>query len=135
MSVLQPLTRRVLPWGLLAGLLITNLSSTVWQWEKILPPDCGHTVASNTAPSKPYSLSQGGCQTFEEGLPVRFLTTPPTIFAASPSSPARDAIVWSHLDIDPVGFAADWLIWSLVSCLILYRVAVQREEDRARGSS
>jgi hypothetical protein len=106
----------VLPWGLLAGLLITILfSGASTNWKSLPRSDCGDTTSF---PLSSYAL-HGGCITLEDGYPVKFLSTAPSI-EADPGTPARDAGVIGQPALDPIGLAADWLIWSLVSCLTLY---------------
>jgi hypothetical protein len=123
---LKPMAWWVLPWGLLAGLLISILfvrAST--NWKSLPSSDCGQ------AGSFPISFyaPRGGCVTLEEGYPVKFLSTAPLI-EADPGAPARDATVGAEPNLALSRLAADWLIWSLVSCLIFYYLSSPRGARR-----
>src|SRR5262249_13416312 len=71
-------------------------------------------------PNRRYSL-RGGCETIDEGTPVRFLSSAPGV-EAHPGTSSRDADVSGAPIINKGGLAEDWLIWSLVSCVGLYVV-------------
>lgn len=72
MRTLKPLAWMV-PWGLLAGLLLTLVFLGQMGFKDL--SDCGQAA---TAPYRLYSLP-GGCTTIEEGYPVRFLSSSPVL--------------------------------------------------------
>jgi hypothetical protein len=116
---LKPLAWWVLPWGMLAGGLLTLVFLGQMSWKPL--PDCGQVPWPS---AQPYSL-RGGCATIDEGYPVRFLYSVPGV-EAKPGTSAREAYVSSAPIINKGGLAEDWLIWSAVSCLALYIVSPAR---------
>jgi hypothetical protein len=116
---LKPLARWVIPWGLVAGIIMTLLSLGSGTWEPLT--DCGQKV------SPPYSLYSppGGCSTIGEGYPVRFLSSEP-LLEQDPGTSSRMARVSGVPVISKGGLAEDWLIWSIVSCLALCLVSARR---------
>jgi hypothetical protein len=115
----RPLAWWVIPWGMLAGIVLTLLCLGAGTWEPLA--DCGQRV------SPPYSLYSppGGCSTIAEGYPVRFLSSAP-LLEQNPGTSSREAGVSGVPVIDKGGLAEDWLIWSIVSCLALYVVSARR---------
>jgi hypothetical protein len=84
--------------------------------------DCGQTASF---PSRLYSLP-GGCTTIEEGYPVRFLSSFP-VLEQNPGAAWRTASLGSAPHINKRGLIEDWLVWSLVSCSVLYIVGASRQ--------
>jgi len=119
----KPLAWWVLPWGMLAGGLLTLVFLGQMSWKPL--PDCGQIPWPS---ARPYAL-RGGCATINEGYPVRFLDSVPGV-EAKPGTSARDAYVSSAPVISKGGLAGDWLIWSAVSCLALYIVSPTRTGSR-----
>lgn len=119
MSRPKPFAWWLIPWGLLSGTILTLAFLGSMSWEAL--PDCGQAV---TAPYRQYSLP-GGCATINEGFPVRFLSSTPTL-EQNPGTSSREAEVNSVPIIDKGGLAEDWLIWSTASCLALYLVSARR---------
>ena len=115
----RPLAWWVLPWGMLAGIILTLLCLGAGTWEPLT--DCGQRV------SPPYSgySPPGGCSTIAEGYPVRFLSSEP-LLEQNPGTSSREAGISGVPVINKGGLAEDWLIWSLVSCLALYVVSARR---------
>ena len=109
----------VIPWGMLAGIILTLLCLGAGTWEPLA--DCGQRV------SPPYSLYSppGGCSTIAEGYPVRFLSSEP-LLEQNPGTSSREAGISDAPVINKAGLAEDWLIWSIVSCLALYAVSARR---------
>jgi hypothetical protein len=116
---LKPLAWWVIPWGLLAGIILTLLCLGSMTWKPLT--DCGQRASP---PYSPYSLP-GGCTTIDEGYPVRFLSSEP-LLEQNPGASSREAEVSGSPVIDKRGLAEDWLIWSMVSCLALYIVSARR---------
>ena len=128
---LKPLAWWVLPWGLLAGLLLTLAFLGQMNWKPL--SDCGQRPWPS---ARPYSL-RGGCATIDQGYPVRFLSSVPDV-EADPGASVSDANVSSSPVINKGGLAEDWLIWSVVSCLALYIVSPAKRaggrQDRTVGA-
>jgi hypothetical protein len=116
MRMLKPLAW-VVPWGLLAGLLLTLVSLGQMGWKPL--SDCGQR---NSAPYSLYSLP-GGCSTIDEGAPVRFLSSDP-VLEQNPGGAWRTASVGSAPLINKHGLVEDWLVWSLTSWSVLYIAAL-----------
>lgn len=116
---LKPLAWWVIPWGLLAGIILTLLCLGSMTWEPLA--DCGQTT------SPPYSLYSppGGCSTIVEGYPVRFLSSEP-LLEQNPGTSFHEAGVSGVPVINKGGLVEDWFIWSVVSCLALYIVSARR---------
>jgi hypothetical protein len=119
MLSLKPLPWWIIPWGLLAGIILTLLCLGSMTWKPLT--DCGQRVSP---PYSPYS-PPGGCTTIEEGYPVRFLSSRP-LLEQDPGTSSRKAEVNGVPVINKSGLAEDWLIWSIVSCLALYIVSARR---------
>jgi hypothetical protein len=119
MLKVKPLAWRVIPWGLLAGMILTLLCLGSMTWKPLT--DCGQRV------SPPYSLYSppGGCATIHEGYPVRFLSSEP-LLEQNPAGSSREVEISGVPVINKGGLAEDWLIWSLVSCMALYIVSARR---------
>jgi len=116
----------VVPWSLLAGMILTLVFLGSMNWKPL--SDCGQAISP---PYRQYSLP-GGCATIDEGYPVRFLSGTPTL-EQNPGTGSRYADVNSVPVIDKGGLAEDWLIWSIVSCLALYIVSSRRRTDAGRA--
>ena len=118
----------MIPWGLLAGIILTLLCLGSMNWKPLA--DCGQQT------SPPYSLYSppGGCFTIDEGYPVRFLSSEPSI-EQNPGASSRDAGVSGVPVISKGGLAEDWLIWSMVSCLALYIASAALRAGRQRGQA
>jgi hypothetical protein len=116
---LRPLAWWVIPWGLVAGMILTLLCLGSMNWKPLA--DCGQRT------SPPYTLYSppGGCFTIDEGYPVRFLSSEPGL-EQNPGASPREAGVSGVPVISKGGLAEDWLIWSIVSCLALYIVSALR---------
>ncbi len=110
---------RVLPWGLLAGIILTLLCLGSATWEPLT--DCAQRVSP---PNSSYS-PPGGCSTINEGYPVRFLSSEP-LLEQDPGTSSREAGVSGVPVINKAGLTEDWLIWSIVSCLAIYIVLARR---------
>jgi amino acid transporter len=115
----RPLAWWVIPWGMLAGIILTLLCLGAGTWEPLT--DCGQRV------SPPYSgySPPGGCSTIAEGYPVRFLSSEP-LLEQNPGTSSREAGISGVPVINKGGLAEDWLIWSIVGCLALYVVSARR---------
>ena len=124
---LKPLAWWVLPWGMLAGALLTLLFLGQMNWKPL--SHCGQMPWPS---ARPYSL-RGGCSTIDEGYPVRFLSSAPGV-EANPGARLRDANVSGAPIINKHGLAEDWLIWSAVSCLALYFASPARTGDRGAAA-
>lgn len=115
MLELKQFARWALPWSLLAGMILTLLFLGSEAWQPL------HDCAQRTSP--PYNLyaPPGGCSTIDAGYPVRFLSSHPLLEQIPPPG-SREAQVSVSSDpvIDKGGLVEDWLIWSLVSSLVLY---------------
>jgi hypothetical protein len=112
----------VIPWGLLAGMIVTLLFLGQMAWKPLT--DCGVKSAF------PYSsyTPPGGCSTIIEGYPVRYLSSAPLLEQApEPGASSRAATVSGAPIINKGGLAEDWLIWSMVSCLVLYIVSARKK--------
>jgi hypothetical protein len=116
---LKPVAWWVLPWGLLAGMILTLLFLGSQTWKPLT--DCGQRA------SPPYSLYSppGGCFTLEEGYPVRFLSSYP-VLEQNPGTSSRPAGLGASQVISKVGLGEDWLIWSAASCLVLYLLSARK---------
>ncbi|MBO0832071.1 MAG: hypothetical protein J2P28_24640 [Actinobacteria bacterium] len=124
MSAIKPPSWLV-PWSLLAGLLLTLAFLGSMDWKQI--PDCGQR---STAPYTLYSLP-GGCATITEGYPVRYLSTTPTL-EENPGGSWRTASLASNPIINKLGLVEDWFIWSIATFVILYGlVAMDRRSQLA----
>jgi hypothetical protein len=119
MLSLKPLPWWVIPWSLLAGIILTLLCLGVMTWKPLT--DCGQRTSP---PYSPYS-PPGGCVTIEEGYPVRFLSSEP-LLEQNPGTSSRVAEVSGVPVINKGGLAEDWLLWSIVSGLALYIVWARR---------
>jgi hypothetical protein len=117
--MLKPLTW-VVPWSLLVGLVVTLVFLGHMNWKPLA--DCGQR---NTPPYRLYSLP-GGCHTIEEGYPVRFLSSYPTL-QGNPGGVWRTASLASNPYINKGGLIEDWLVWSVVSFTVLYAFGVRRQ--------
>jgi hypothetical protein len=73
MLMLKPLAWWVIPWSLLAGIILTLLCLGSMTWEPLT--DCGQRISP---PPTLYS-PPGGCFTIDEGYPVRFLSSSPLL--------------------------------------------------------
>jgi len=120
---LKPLAWWVLPWGMLAGALLTLGFLGQMSWKSL--PHCGQMPWPS---ARPYSL-RAGCATIDEGYPVQFLSSAPSV-EAKPGTSLRDAYVSSAPIINKHGLAEDWLVWSAISCLALYIVSPARTGSR-----
>jgi len=120
MLKLKPMAWWVIPWGLVAGIILTLLCLGAGTWEPLT--DCGQRASP---PYNPYS-PLGGCYTINEGYPLRFLSSEPLLEQNPGTADSSEAGVSSAPVINKVGLAEDWLIWSVVSCLALYIVASRR---------
>jgi hypothetical protein len=118
MRMLKPLAW-VVPWGLLAGLLLTLVFLGQMGWKDL--SGCGQKTSF---PYRLYSLP-GGCTTIEEGYPVRFLSSFP-VLEQNPGAAWRTASLGSAPYINKRGLIEDWLVWSLISCSVLYIVGARR---------
>lgn len=116
---LRPLAWWVVPWGLLAGIILTLLCLGSMTWKPLT--DCGQRASP---PYSPYS-PPGGCFTIDEGYPVRFLSSEP-LLEQNPGASSSKAVVNGVPVINKGGLAEDWLIWSIFSCLALYIVSARR---------
>jgi hypothetical protein len=119
MLKLKPLAWWVIPWGLVAGIILTLLCLGAGTWEPLT--DCAQRVSP---PHNPYS-PPGGCFTLAEGYPVRFLSSAP-LLEQNPGTGSPGAGISGAPVINKVGLAEDWLIWSIVSCSALYMVSARR---------
>lgn len=90
----------MLPWGLLAGLVITLLSLAQMRWAQL--PGCGPARA-------PLAHLPGRCIGLAEGSPLRFLFT----YQGVPK-------------IDKLALITDWAQWSLIGTSALYALEVLR---------
>ena len=119
MLMLKPLAWWVIPWSLLAGIIVTLLCLGSMTWKPLT--DCGQSV------SPPYRLYSppGGCTTIDEGYPVRFLSSTPLLEQDPGTSSSKGGVSGVPV-INKGGLAEDWLIWSIVSCLALYIVSARR---------
>jgi hypothetical protein len=117
---LKPLAWWVLPWGLLAGMIVTLLFLGQMAWKPLT--DCGQRT------SFPYSQYSppGGCSTIEEGYPVRFLSTAPLLEQNPGIRPGKAEVDGAPV-ISKAGLAEDWLVWSVISCLVLYMASARRK--------
>jgi hypothetical protein len=118
----KPMAWWMLPWGLLAGLLLTLAFLGQMNFKAL--SGCGQATS---APYRTYSLP-GGCSTIEEGYPVRFLSSSP-VLEQNPGAAWRTANVGSAPVMDVGGLAEDWLVWSLVSSAALYVLWPARRTD------
>lgn len=114
---LKPLAWWVVPWGLLAGLLLTLAFLGNMDFRNL--PGCRQTVYG---PRLPHSLAT--CDTIDEGYPVRFLSSYPYLEQdRGRTSNLSGVDIGGVPVINKGGLAEDWLVWSLVSCLALYIVS------------
>jgi hypothetical protein len=90
----------ILPWSLLAGLVITLLFLAQMDWAAI--PGCGPAGAA-------FARLPGRCIGLAQGYPLRFLS-------------ADQAVP----EIDKLALFKDWAQWSLVSGSVLYALQVLR---------
>lgn len=108
MLKLKPLAWWIIPWSLLAGIILTLLCLGSMTWEPLT--DCGQGASP---PYNPYS-PPGGCYTINEGYPVRFLSSEP-LLEQNPGTSSREAgISEAGISSAPVinkaGLAEDWLV-------------------------
>jgi hypothetical protein len=115
-AVLRP-PNWVIPWSLVAGLLLTPAFLGTMNWKQI--SDCGQR---SSPPYTLYSLP-GGCYTIAESYPVRLLYTAPDL-EANPGGTVRTASLGSTPIISKGALAEDWLVWSLVAFAVLYGLVV-----------
>lgn len=117
---LKPLAWWVLPWGLLAGVLLTLAFLGQMNFRDL--PGCRQT---DYGPPLRHSLA--GCDTIEEGYPVRFLSSYPYLVQDTGKASNIAAVSIGGVPvINKGGLVEDWLIWSAVSCLALYIVSPRR---------
>jgi hypothetical protein len=119
----------VVPWGLLAGLLLTL--AFLGNMNFIALQGCRQTVFG---PLLSHSLA--GCFTLEEGYPVRFLSTYPSV--EQDSGRSSDIASVSIVGVPVINTGAlfeDWLIWSAVSCSVLYAASLTRERSAHRSGA
>jgi hypothetical protein len=117
MPKLKPLAW-VIPWGLLAGLLLTLalLGSMAWKSQ----PGCTQTGAG---PQLAHPLA--GCYTIVEGAPERFLSSYPSLERDTGHTTNTANLTLGSVPIINRGnLVKDWLFWSLVSCPVLYVLAL-----------
>jgi hypothetical protein len=126
---LKPLAWWVLPWGLLAGMIVTLLCLGQMTWKPLT--GCGQ----RTSPSYSLYSPPGGCSTIDEGYPVRFLSTAPALEQNPGIRPGKAEVDGAPV-VSKAGLAEDWFIWSLVSCVVLYMVSARKkagEQAQAPG--
>jgi hypothetical protein len=76
------------------------------------------------------------CFTIEEGYPVRFLSSYPSVEQDSGKTSNIAAVSLGGAPIiSKAGLFEDWLVWSLISCGVLYLLAPSVSRTRARLGS
>jgi hypothetical protein len=105
---------RILPWGLLGGILLTFAFLGHMAWKQL--PDCRQTIFG---PRLTHPLA--GCATLEEGYPLRFLSSRPWVEQDTGRTSSIAAVsIGGEPVIHGFALAGDWLVWSVASCGVLY---------------
>ena len=115
---------RVLPWGLLAGLLLTL--AFLGQGQQFLP---GCRQSAGPRVSRP-PLE---CVTLKDGFPVSYLSSYTVVERATGKTSNIPTVTNLGAPvIDKGGLIMDWLLWSLASCAVLYFLVPTVSNARAR---